>query len=57
MGVGGLTTQDMSVIETAPVTAIRRRIPLAFLFCRRVVLHDAEDVALGVLDDCAVTEK
>jgi hypothetical protein len=47
----------MSVIETAPVTAIRRGILLASLFCRRVVLPDAEVVALGALADGIVTEK
>jgi hypothetical protein len=47
----------MSVIETAPMTAIRRRIILALLFCRRVVLHETEGVALGILADGIVTEK
>jgi len=57
MGEGGPTAQEINVIETAPVTAIRRRMTLASLFCRRVVLHDAEGVAFGVLADSTAAEK
>jgi hypothetical protein len=57
MGAGGRTTQERSVIESVPVTAIRRRILLAFLLCRRVVLHVAEGAAPGILADGIVTAK
>jgi hypothetical protein len=47
----------MNVIEIAPVMAIRRRMSLASLFSRRIVLHDAEGVARGFLADSKATEK
>jgi hypothetical protein len=53
---GGPTAQETSVIKTVPVTVIRRRILLVSLFCRWVILHDAEGVALGIFADGIITE-